>query len=623
MAQLRIVATTILLLGLTVPRTARALGEPKYVSNASAQGAFVLAANGQTAPLVVSDKDWPGVMRAVGDLSQDVDRVTGHDAPVVKIGASANKFPAGVDVVIIGTIGRSPLIDALMRKHKLDVSGIAGQWESAVTTIVEHPMPGVRRALVIAGADKRGTIYGIYDLSEQIGVSPWYWWADVRVPHADALYVQPGRYVQPTPAVKYRGIFFNDEAPALSGWTKEKFGGMNHEFYTKVFELLLRLKANFLWPAMWNNAFAADDPLNAKLADEYGIVMGTSHEEPMMRAEKEWTAGHHGAWDYTTNQKEIDEFWREGMERDKNYEEVVTLGMRGEGDTPMSCQREYGFAGADCRRPERDFEADGESGPRKGSAGVGALQRGAGLLRERHARAGRCDAPVERRQLGRFAAAADCGGAEAIGRSGNLLPLRLCGGPRSYKWLNTNPITKVQEQMNLALKYGADRLWVVNVGDGKPMEFPIEFFLDYARTPERWDKDHLDEFTKLWATREFGPEHADEIATAMEEYTRYNGRRKPELIDPSTFSLTNYHEADRVEAEWSTLAERVDKLAAELPENERASYFELIQYPVDACANLTEMYIAAGHNAADARWGIRGRMTKPTRCGRCSRRTRA
>jgi hypothetical protein len=177
------------------------------------------------------------------------------------------------------------------------------------------------------------------------------------------------------------------------------------------------------------------------------------------------------------------------------------------------------------------------------------------------------------------------------------------GGPRSYKWLNTNPIPKVQEQMHLALAYGADRLWVVNVGDGKPMEFPIEFFLDYARTPERWDKDHLDDFTKLWAAREFGPEHADEIASAMEEYTRYNGRRKPELIDASTFSVANYHEADRVEAEWSTLAERVDKLATELPEDERASYFELIQYPVDACANLTQMYIAAARNAADARLG--------------------
>jgi hypothetical protein len=603
MARFRIAAGTVLLLSLTGAGTANALGEPKYVSNVSSQGAFALAANGHSATLVVSNEDWPGVMRAAGDLSQDVGRVTGHDAPVIKSVTTNERAAASVDVVIIGTIGKSPLIDELVRKHKLDVSGIQGQWEAEVTTVVEHPMPGVQRALVIAGADKRGTIYGIYDLSEQIGVSPWYWWADVRVAHADALYVQPGRYVQAAPAVKYRGIFFNDEAPALSGWTKEKFGGMNHEFYTKVFELLLRLKANFLWPAMWNNAFAADDPENARLADEYGIVIGTSHEEPMMRAEKEWTAGHHGAWDYSTNQKEIDEFWREGMERDKNYEEVVTLGMRGEGDTPMSASANTELLErivADQREIlKQTVNPDLEKVPQ-----VWALYKEVQGYYESGMRVPddvtllwsddnwgdlrRLPTPEERKRPG---------------GAGIYYHFDYVGGPRSYKWLNTNPIPKVQEQMNLALKYGADRLWVVNVGDGKPMEFPIEFFLDYARTPDRWDKDHLDEFTKLWATREFGPQHADEIATAMEDYTRYNGRRKPELIDPATFSLANFGEVDRVEAEWKTLAERVDMLAVKLPEDERDSYFELIQYPVDACANLTEMYIAAARNAADAKVG--------------------
>ncbi len=580
------------------PAAARALGEAKYVSVSRSAGAFVLAENGQAVPLVVSGQDWPGVVRAVGDLSQDVGRVTGHDAAVVK-----DTAPAGDEVVLIGTIGRSPLIDALVRRHKLDVGGIAGQWESAVTTVVEHPMPGVRRALVIAGADKRGTIYAIYDLSEQIGVSPWYWWADVRVPHADALYVQPGRYVQPAPAVKYRGIFFNDEAPALSGWTKEKFGGMNHEFYTKVFELLLRLKANFLWPAMWNNAFAADDPKNAKLADEYGIVMGTSHEEPMMRAEKEWVWGHHGAWDYTTNQKEIDEFWRVGMERDKNYEEVVTLGMRGENDTPMS-------ATANTELLERIVADQREILKQTVNPDVTKIPQVWALYKEvqgYYEKGMRVPNDVTLLwsddnwgDLRRLPTAEE---RKRAGGAGIYYHFDYVGGPRSYKWLNTNPITKVQEQMHLALEYGADRLWVVNVGDGKPMEFPIEFFLDYARTPERWDKDHLDEFTKLWATREFGPEHADEIASAMEEYTRYNGRRKPELIDPTTFSLANYGEADRVEKEWQTLARRVNKLAGELPENEHASYFELIQYPVHACANLTWMYIEAARNAADAKAG--------------------
>jgi len=576
-----------------------ALGEKPYVSTTPVQGGFVLYTSGKAAPLVVSDADWPGVVRAVGDLSADVERVTGHTAPVVKEPGAAK----GEDVVLIGTIGKSPLIDALVKAKKLDVSEVAGKWESAVTTVVERPMPGVKRALVIAGADKRGTIYGIYDLSEQIGVSPWYWWADVRVPHKDALYVMPGRVIQPVPAVKYRGIFFNDEAPCLSGWTKEKFGGMNHEFYTKVFELLLRLKANFLWPAMWNNAFAMDDPENPKLADEYGIVMGTSHEEPMMRAEKEWTRGDYGAWNYATNQKEIDEFWRKGMERDKNYEEVVTLGMRGENDTPMS-------ADANTQLLEKIVADQREILKETVNPDVTKVPQVWALYKEvqgYYEKGMRVPDDVTLLwsddnwgDLRRLPTAEE---RKRPGGAGIYYHFDYVGGPRSYKWLNTNPIPKVQEQMHLALQYGADRLWVVNVGDGKPMEFPIEFFLSYARTPQRWDQDHLGEFTRDWATREFGTEHADEIAKAMEDYTRYNGRRKPELIDATTFSLANYHEADRVYDEWETLANRVDKLATELPENERASYFELIQYPVDACANLTEMYITAGRNALDARLG--------------------
>lgn len=586
------------ILGLALPLRVLGLGEPKYVSSEPVQGGFVLAADGKVAPVMVSDQDWPGVMRAAADLSADIKRVTGHSAEVLK-----NSRGAKGDMVLIGTIGHSSLIDSLVKAKKIDVSDVAGKWEAAVTTVVERPLPGVRRALVIAGSDKRGTIYGIYDLSEQIGVSPWYWWADVRIPHRDALYVMPKRVVQPEPVVRYRGIFFNDEAPALSGWTKEKFGGMNHEFYTKVFELLLRLKANFLWPAMWNNAFAMDDPENPKLADEYGIVMGTSHEEPMMRAEKEWAWGHHGEWNYTTNQKEIDEFWRKGMERNKHYEQVVTLGMRGENDTPMSADANTELLEkivADQREIlKQTVNSDLTKVPQ-----VWALYKEVQTYYEKGMRV-----PDDVTLLwsddnwGDLRRLPTAEERKRSGGAGIYYHFDYVGGPRSYKWLNTNPIPKVQEQMNLALNYGANRLWVVNVGDGKPMEFPIEFFLSYARTPQRWSKDHLDEFTKLWATREFGQEHANEIAAAMEEYTRYNGRRKPELISPTTFSLTNYHEADRVEAEWRGLANRVDKLAAELPENERASYFELIQYPVDACANLTEMYIAAARNAADARLG--------------------
>ena len=263
---------------------------------------FPLAANGKTAPIYASAADWPGVLRAARDLQADVQRVT-QTAPRF----STDK-PAGREVVLIGTLGKSPLIDALVRQRKLNVSAVAGRWESFVRQVVENPLPGVARALVIAGSDKRGTIYGIYDLSQQIGVSPWYWWADVPVKPQSTLLIPAGRYSLGEPVVKYRGIFLNDEAPALTGWAREKFGGINSKMYAHVFELLLRLKGNYLWPAMWGNAFNDDDKLSPALADEYGIVMGTSHHEPMLRAQQEWKRYGHGPWNYQTNDTTLRRF---------------------------------------------------------------------------------------------------------------------------------------------------------------------------------------------------------------------------------------------------------------------------------------------------------------------------
>ena len=220
---------------------AHALGGPQYVHFAAERGDFALVHGGHGTTIFVDAKDWPGVTRAAGDLAQDFDRVAGVK-PALLSDAKAIHEP---EMVLVGTLGHSPVIDELVRTHKLDVSGVQGHWEAAVTEVVANPMPGVRRALVIAGADKRGTIFGIYDLSEQIGVSPWYWWADVRIPHHAELAVAPGRILQPEPAVKYRGIFFNDEAPALSGWAHEKFGNLNSQMYTHVFELLATAESEF------------------------------------------------------------------------------------------------------------------------------------------------------------------------------------------------------------------------------------------------------------------------------------------------------------------------------------------------------------------------------------------
>src|SRR5271170_7072277 len=313
-----------------LPSVAAAIGQEKYVETRYHPSDFKLIERKSAAPIYVDANDYPGVVRAVSDLQADLQRVTNCAPQIIHDGNAL-----GAEVILIGTLGKSEVIDRLVRQHVLDVSSIAGKWESFLVQVVQRPMEGVVSALVIVGSDKRGTIYGIYDLSEQIGVSPWYWWADVPVPHHDALFVKPGRYIQGPPGVKYRGIFLNDEAPSLTGWVKEKYGNYNHEVYAKVFELLLRLKANYLWPAMWNNAFAEDDPLNLKLADEYGIVMGTWHHEPMMREWKEWKDHGKGPWDYSTNGEELRQFWRDGIQRNNHYESFITLGMRGNGDEPM------------------------------------------------------------------------------------------------------------------------------------------------------------------------------------------------------------------------------------------------------------------------------------------------
>ena len=262
-----------------------------YISTEKGKGQFTLSESGKSAPLYVSSQDYPGVIRVSKHLQTDITKVT-EAKPTLSI----DKIPAAKEIIIVGTLGKSPLINQLIEHKKLKVDDISGKWETFLIQIIKQPYPNVDQALIITGSDKRGTIYGLYDLSEKIGVSPWYWWADVPVKKKSNIYIKSGRYTLGEPAVKYRGIFINDEAPSLASWAHEKFGGFNTKFYENVFELILRMKGNFLWPAMWGRAFYDDDPINPKLADEYGVVIGTSHHEPMMRAHDEWRRYGSGPW---------------------------------------------------------------------------------------------------------------------------------------------------------------------------------------------------------------------------------------------------------------------------------------------------------------------------------------
>jgi hypothetical protein len=613
----RLLLAALLGLCLCTPlRTAHAIGQPRYILQEPAPGAFPIVQAKTAAAIYVDAADWPGVARAAADLQADIARVTAVTPALLRAAQGL-----GPTAIIVGTIGRSPIIDRLVREKKIDTAQVAGKWEAFVIQVAARPLPGVSSALVIAGSDKRGAIFGIYDVSEQIGVSPWYYWADVPVVHKGALFVKAGRYFEGEPAVKYRGIFLNDEAPALSGWVREKYGmapvsnnparpsdvvNMNHEFYSKVFELILRLKGNYLWPAMWNNAFNEDDPLNPKTADEYGIVMGSSHHEPMLRAQKEWTRHGKGPWDYSKNADVLKAFWTEGVRRNKDYESIVTIGMRGDGDMPMAgASLEANVAllekiVADQRKIlSQQVNPDVTKIPQ-----LWALYKEVQGYYEKGMRVPddvtllwcddnwgnirRLPTPAERRRSG---------------GAGIYYHFDYVGGPRNYKWIDTNPIPKIWEQMNLALQYDAKQIWIVNVGDLKPMEFPIEFFLNLGRDPNRWPKEKLSEFTRLWAEREFGAAHAAEIADLVSTYLKYNGRRKPELLDPDTFSLTSYQEADRVVADFHALVSKAEKLQAALPENARDAFFELVLHPAKSYAQVAGLYIAAAKNRLDAAQG--------------------
>lgn len=562
-----------------------------YVSEIKGTGSFVLSESGHTSPIAISANEFPGVNRIAGYVQEDLRKVTG-DKPELLIG----KVPLSGEPIIAGTLGQSSLIDELVKNKKIDVSAIQGKWESSLTEVVTNPFPGIKRALVIVGSDKRGTIFGLLSLSRNIGVSPWYWWSDVPVSHHASLYVKPGRYLLDEPKVKYRGIFINDEEPALGRWTVKNYGGFNHQFYEKVFELILRLKGNYLWPAMWWASFNTDDKMNPELADEMGIVLSTTHHEPMMRAHAEWKLKKGVAWNYETNQDTLRQFWKEGIERMGKHESIVSMGMRGDGDMAMTAETNISLLERIVADQRKIIENVTQK-PASETPQLWALYKEVQNYYDKGMRVPDdvtlllCDDNWGNiRKLPRLDDKPRAGG------YGIYYHFDYVGDPRNYKWLNTSPLPAVWEQMNMAYTHGVDRIWLVNVGDLKPMELPISFFLDYAWNPDQLPKDKLPEYTKNWAAEQFGSEHAPEIARMLETYTKYNGRRKPELLSPETYSLNNFREAERIAEDYNKLAEETNLLNEKLPDQAKDAFFELVLHPITACANLNEMYLAVAKN---------------------------
>ena len=550
---------------------------------------FPLITKGAPCSIVMDTAEDEGVKMAISNLQQDIRQVCNNQPALL------NNIPAK-RCVIIGNY-HSAIIQKLIAAGKIDKEQLINKNEKFLLQVIAKPADGVDEALVIAGSDKRGTIYGIYELSKQMGVSPWYWWADVPVIQQENVYIKPGIYTDGEPKVEYRGIFINDEWPSFGNWAKAKFGGINSKVYKHVFELVLRLKGNFVWPAMWGSAFYDDDPQNGQLANTMGIVMGTSHHEPMALAQQDWKRRGKGEWDYNHNAQNLRDFWTYGIERAKNWESVITVGMRGDGDEPMSEGANISLL-ENIVKDQRKIIEKVTGKKAKETPQVWALYKEVQEYYDKGMRVPDditlllCDD-----NWGNVRKLPNLNEKPRSGGYGMYYHFDYVGAPRNSKWININPIPRIWEQMNLTYEYGVRKLWIVNVGDLKPMEYPITFFLDMAWNPEKFNAQNLQQHTEDFCAQLFGSQYAKEAARILSLYAKYNRRVTPETLNAKTYSF-NYGEWERVVDEYNALALDAHNLGFLLPATYRDTYDQIISYPVQACSNLYNMYYAQAKNHA-------------------------
>ncbi|MCD9855203.1 glycosyl hydrolase 115 family protein [Epilithonimonas sp. JDS] len=567
-----------------------------FITTKKSDDAILLKDKSVNISLFTNNNIDTGILRAVKNLQTDFQKVTGEQPNILNQISGMNS-----PLIIIGTVGTKSVIDDLIRQKKIDGKALTGKREKYIIQNISNPFPGVSEAIVIAGSDKRGTIYGIYEVSRQIGISPWHYWADVPVEAKENLYFKKGIYTDGEPAVEYRGIFLNDEEPSLGGWARATFGGVNSKFYEKVFELLLRSKANYLWPAMWGKAFYDDDALSGPLANEMGIIMGTSHHEPMAQAQTDWHRyikknNLPNVWDYSKNAKVLQDFWKAGIVRSKNWEKLVTVGMRGDGDEAMGEGTNISLLENIVKDQRKIIQNVTGKNPSK-TPQVWALYKEVQDYYDKGMRVPDdvillfCDD-----NWGNVRKLPDLSKPLHKGGYGMYYHFDYVGGPRNSKWINISPIQRVWEQMNLSYEHKVDKVWVVNVGDLKPMEFPISFFLEMAWNPKQFNSKNLLEYTEKWSAQQFGEKHSKEIARMINLYAKYNRRVTPETLDSKTFSLENYNEFETVLNDYRALAIDALRLKEQIPAEYQDAYYQLVLYPIDACSNLYEMYYAVAKN---------------------------
>ena len=606
------------------------------------------------------DSEYDGISLIAETLKSDLNRVIGEKVDEEEKAVESEnglkiiteKSELSGNVIIAGTYGENgnEVINELIEKGKIDVIDLEDRWESYLMQVVRSPMSGVQEALIIVGSDKRGTIYGLLHISEIIGISPWVWWADV-FPQVQEKVVLPGdqcNLISKEPSIKYRGIFLNDEAPSLTTWTKNRYGGRNEYFYKQVFVLLLRLKANYLWPSMWDDVFSEDGKddknANAKLADQYGIVMGTSHHEPLYRAGKEWSYYYKNDLEYTSAQawnkynmpgeegynekvnQEIEEFWEKGVERNKEYDNICTVGMRGEEDSSLPAADDppkYAeLLNYIINTQKKILSNQKDTSPTQlviykeveDAWYAGELYK-KDCMKETYAMF--CDdnwsymrtLPTLEQQ-------------KAIAGLGMYYHFDYVGAPKSYTWVQVTQISRIWEQMSIAYDYGIDDVWIVNVGDLKPMELDISYFLDLAYDYETYGVNgyqKIEEYKKNWAMKQFyksdetglSKEDCKEISSLIDRYLDLQSKRKVEhvLYDKADscsdmYSVDNYNEAIDILEECEDIMKKTQEIYKRVPDELLASFYQLVYYPAMAVPNVLRIQIYAALNNKYADLGL-------------------
>lgn len=585
--------------------------------------AFTLASPRQTAAILYDASDAAVVKRAAELFAADVEAVTGRRPQVTS--ATGETGPA----VIVGTVGGSALIRRLAEAGKIDTAPLEGAWERYLIQTVANPLPGIRKALVIAGSDRRGAAYGLFTLSELIGVSPWYWWADVPVKKHAALHVDaPPTYSQ-TPSVRYRGIFLNDEDWGLTPWASQTFeperGNIGPRTYAKVCELLLRLKANYLAPAMHPVSTSFNQiPENKLVADTFAIVMGSTHCEPLLlNTASEWDTQTMGPWNYDKNKEGINRVLTQRVRENSPYENVYTLALRGLHDGAMS-----------TTLPMHEK--------------VRMLQQA--LLDQRQILAENIDRPVETvpqaftpykevleiysnglelpdditivwpdDNYGYMKRLSGVREQRRTGRSGVYYHVSYLGVPHSYLWFSTTPPSLMYEELRKAYDTTADRLWLVNCGDLKGSEMQVSLFLDMAWDIGRFTADNVVTYPARWLAGIFGEAYYDRLEAMTREHLRLAFPRKPEYmgwgyhwnrfdhnceqLTDTDFSFTNYDEAQRRLEAYRQLGARAEALLHEIGDEARPAFYQLVYYPLRGAELMNRMTLGGQRNRWYARQG--------------------